>query len=81
MLKRKIALDVEESKRNGYDTLLFAHDALPEAGYEIPYVFPKADDYMPLKSYSEGQLLYVMAVAEDALGRTVEGRIKAVLKG
>ncbi len=51
VLKRKIAKSIEQAKSKGFQTLLFSKEAEPEAGYKVPYVFPNADAYTPLKYY------------------------------
>lgn len=51
VLKRKIAKSIEKVKVRGFNTLLFADEAQPEAGDEMPYVFPAADDYTPARYY------------------------------
>lgn len=51
VLKRKIAKSIDHAKAKGFQTLLFSKESQPEAGYEIPYVFPKADAYTPPRYY------------------------------
>jgi type III restriction enzyme len=51
VLKRKIAKCVEQARAQGFQTLLFADGAPAETYGEPPYVFPKADAYLPAKYY------------------------------
>ena len=51
VLRRKIAISIEQAKAKGFDILLFSKESQPEVGYETPYVFPKADAYTPPRYY------------------------------